>query len=399
MEIRFGIKPIPIWILVGRWCPAAGGAAAPPYRGFGLLDEWRSDSSALPCRFGYWWGGGAPPLAERQLRPTGGLICWTNGGATVPPYRIWIVVGRWCPAAGGAAVPPYRGFGLLDEWRSDSSALPCRFGYWWGGGAPPLAEQQLRPTGGLVCWTNGGAAVPPYLADLDIGGAAVPRRRRSGSSALPGVGFVGRMAERQLPPYRIWIVVGRRCPAAGGTAVPPRRGFGLLDEWRSGSSALPDLDCGGAVVPRRRRNGSSALPGVWFVGRMAERQLRPTLPIWILVGRRCPAASGATVPPYLADLDIGRAVVPRRRRNGSSAPPGVWFVGRMAERQLRPTGFGLWWGGGAPPPAERQLRPTGGLVCWTNGGATVPPYLADLDIGGAAVPRRWRSGSSALPGV
>ncbi len=298
MEIRFGIKPIPIWILVGRWCPAAGGAAAPPYRGFGLLDEWRSDSSALPCRFGYWWGGGAPPLAERQLRPTGGLICWTNGGATVPPYRIWIVVGRRCPAAGGAAVPPYRGFGLLDEWRSDSSA---------------------------------------YLADLDIGGAAVPRRWRSGSSALPGVWFVGRMAERQFrPTLPIWILVGRRCPPPAERQLRPTGGWVCWTNGGAAASALPDLDCGGAAVPRRRRNGSSA-------------------------------------------------------------PPGVWFVGRMAERQLRPTGFGLWWGGGAPPPAERQLRPTGGLVCWTNGGAAAPPYLADLDIGRAAVPRRQRSDSSALP--
>jgi hypothetical protein len=164
MEIRFGIKPIPIWIVVGR-------------RGF------------------------------------------TAGGAAAPPYRIWIVVGRWCPAAGGTAAPPYRGFGLLDEWRSGSSALPCRY--------------------------------------LDIGRAAVPRRQRSSSSALPGVWFVGRMAERQLrPTLPIWIVVGRRCPAASGAAVPPYRGFGLLDEWRSGSSALPDLDCGGVTVfrPTDKRN-------------------------------------------------------------------------------------------------------------------------------------------------
>ncbi len=174
----------------------------------------------------------------------------------------------------------------------------------------------------------------------------------------------------------IWILVGRWCPAAGGTAVPPRRGFGLLDEWRSGSSALPDLDCGGAAVPRRRRNGSSALPGVWFVGRMAERQFRPTLPIWILVGRRCPAAGGAAAPPYR----------------------GFDLLNEWRSSSFRPTGFGLWWGGGAPPPAERQLRPAGGLICWTNGGAAASA-LPDLDCGRAAVPRRWRGGSSALPGV
>jgi len=158
-----------------------------------------------------------------------GRRCPAAGGAAVPPYRIWIVVGRRCPAASGAAAPPYR------------------FGLWWGGGAPPPAERQLRPT------------------DLDCGRAAVPRRRRSGSSALPGVLFVERMAERQFRPT--------------------------------------DLDIGGAAMPRRQRSSSSALPGVLFVERMAERQLRPTLPIWILVGRRC------------------------------------------------------------PPPAERQFRPTGGFVC------------------------------------
>ena len=96
-----------------------------------------------------------------------------------------------------------------------------------------MAERQFRPT----------------LPDLDIGGAAVPRRWRSGSSALP-----------------IWIVVGRRCPAAGGAAAPPYRGFGLLNEWRSGSSALP---------------------------------------IWIVVGRRCPAASGAAAPPYRIWIVVG----------------------------------------------------------------------------------------------
>jgi len=102
----------------------------------------------------------------------------------------------------------------LNEWRSSSFALPCRFGYWWGGGAPPLAERQLRPTVVLFVERMAERQFRPTLPDLDIGRAAVPRRQWSGSSALPGVLFVERMAERQLRPT----------------------GFGL---WWGGSSALP----------------------------------------------------------------------------------------------------------------------------------------------------------------
>ena len=74
------------------------------------------------------------PRSEGSRAAVGrGRRCSAAGGGAPPPYRIWIVVGRRCPAAGGAAAPPYRGLvcggaALLRRWRSGSSALPCRFG-------------------------------------------------------------------------------------------------------------------------------------------------------------------------------------------------------------------------------------------------------------------------------
>src|SRR5208283_3739081 len=112
-----GSAALPGLVAVGRRCPAAGGAAAPPYRSwFGL----KAARQRKPYRVWLRQGGGAPPLAERQLRPT--VRLWFEGCAAAQPCRVWLWQGGGAPAAGGAAAPPYRNRVLLaGRW---CSALP-----------------------------------------------------------------------------------------------------------------------------------------------------------------------------------------------------------------------------------------------------------------------------------
>src|SRR5208282_1390154 len=153
-------------------------------------------------------------------------------------------------------------------------------------------------------------------AEFGCGRAAVPRRWRSGSAALPFlVWFEGCAAAQALPGL---VAAGRRCPAAGGAAAPPYRSWFGLKAARQRSPA--GFGCGRAAVPRRWRKRQRTPYQVWLrqgggAPPLAERQLRPTVRLWfegcaaaqalpslVAVGRRCPAAGGAAAQPYRSSL-------------------------------------------------------------------------------------------------
>jgi len=189
------------------------------------------------------------------------------------------------------------------------------------------------------------------------------------------------MAERQLRPTghcgRATVPrrLGRLTPNLGRILLQGRR--------RSSSSALPGL-CGRATVPRRRGK-AHAKPWPGFVCRDDGGAAAPPYRD-IVVGRRCPVAGerltpnpgrvlfvGTTAEQQLRPTGhCGRATVPRRRGRHTPNPGPVLLSGRWRSSSSALPGIVV--GRRCPVAWEGSRQILAGFCCRDDGGAAAPPY-------------------------